>query len=110
MMFCIQHRFESDHDCKAFKKIEEQKSNDPNLQEKNALISKIKERSLQEKKEVISKPLTATQKKVLRIKVKSKAKGDPKLPKEYRFYARILVPEKEQLEILKYFDCRMNLG
>ena len=41
------------------------------------------------------------------MKVKSKAKGDPKLSKEYRFALRILLDEAEHL---KNYDCRMSVG
>lgn len=41
------------------------------------------------------------------MKVKSKATGDPKVPKEHRFALKIVY---EQNEYIKYFDKRMNLG
>ena len=50
LTFCIPHRFETDHDCAAFKQIEEAKKTDPNMLEKQAILEKIKERSNQEKK------------------------------------------------------------
>ena len=41
------------------------------------------------------KSLTEAQKKVERIKVKNKAKGDPKVPKEHRVAFKIVIEEHE---------------
>ena len=56
------------------------------------------------------KVLTKTQKKVERIKTKNKAKGDPNVPKQYRIAVKIIIEEQDNLELLKYFDGRMNVG
>ena len=44
------------------------------------------------------------------MKVKNKAKGDPKLAKDHRFALKIVIEEQDDFELLRYFDDRMNLG
>ena len=44
------------------------------------------------------------------MRVKNKAKGDAKVPKEHRFPIKIVIEEQDDAEHLKFFDDRMNLG
>ena len=55
MFYCAPHRFEDDHNCKAFDKMLEEKKESANDKEKAAILDKIKERSAAEQKPSSSK-------------------------------------------------------
>lgn len=50
--------------------------------------------------------------KVMRMKVKSSAQGNQKVPKEHRFAIRLVLSLLGECEQMKnqFFDDRMNLG
>ena len=52
MIFCIEHRLECDHDCAGLKQQQEQKKSDQNLEAKQAIIDKIKDRADAGKKQL----------------------------------------------------------
>ncbi|CDW75297.1 an1 zinc finger protein [Stylonychia lemnae] len=124
MLFCLDHRFEDLHDCMGLKQIEAQKQ--VKEEQKQSILDKIrekKENNFNSIKKLESSQMSDKQKKlnktVLRMKTKSSAKGDQKIPKDRRFALLIEISQHIQNEVQGnksfyqtplFFDKSMSLG
>ena len=116
--FCITHRHADQHNCiptiqadLVSKQIKEEVK-----ESKQAIIDRIRARAIEETKQkntgAVSEKQAKINAKVMRMKVKSSAQGNQKVPKEHRFAIRLVLSLLGECEQIKnqFFDDRMNLG